>query len=159
MELHPNKQVWGRSSSEAPTAPACWVMVVPARLRGPGPVWGMTGQREDLLKQSQPSLKTALRHSKERHGLALMYDLLLEGAKCGGDIRPALALPRHLGPTSMHQQTEQTGSWRPFGSDLWGYISLRARSWAIDLSPAIPVAKLGQYESEFQAFRCSTQDL
>lgn len=58
-----------------------------------------------------------------------IHDLLLKGARVWGSGLASIGsstLPGHLGLISAHQQTDQTPSWQPLRSDLWGYISLTA---------------------------------
>lgn len=157
--------VWGSSSSEAIWALLCWAGVVPAHLPSPkafvGSGWTAGGSTGTAPHQCRTVPALTEDSSKERRGLAHPWPSSGRSQVWGSHLAcvDSWTLPGHLCLISACQQTDQTRSWWPLRSDLWGYISLTARSWAIDLSPAIPVAKLWQHEFEFQILQCSVQHL
>lgn len=158
-------QVWGSSSSEAIWALLCWAVVLPAHLPGTetfmGSGWTAGASIGTAPHQGRAIPALTEDSSKEGHGLAHPWPSSWRGRVWGSGLACSdrWTHPGHLCLITAHQQTDQTRSWRPLRSDLWSYICLTARSWAIDLSPAIPVAVLWHHEFEFQVFQCSMQHL
>lgn len=149
-------QVWGSSSSEAIWALLCWAVVVPAHLPGcrafMGSGWtaGASIGTGPHRGRTVPALTED--SSKERHGLAHPWPSSGRRQMWGSHLAcvDIWTLPGYLCLSSAYQQTDQTRSFQPLRSDLWGCISLAARSWATELSPAIPFVILWQDEFEFQ---------